>query len=477
VSQAFSLENKHDHLPRASLRSPWAENSHPFGVKTHRNAVRHSPQVRGSLLCLILLLLLSSASAQQPKDPPSADEQKAREAFQAGKFDDAFKSLQTATKTNPALGYPKAVMARWFLEAGLGDQARLTLEQAAAEEPNHPHVLLTNAGFALRDSRFTDTILSGTAALDAAGSPRWDAESKKRYQREARVLLLLAYDRRADHAAIRTHLTALLEDDPKNAQFRQQLGRANFHLGRPDDAFADLKLAFKDDPTLDPPELAMAQLWTAKHDFAKADDWYAKAAAGHGDSAKVHRGLGGYALDRGRVETAKLHLAAAQKIEPNAKDTKALAGLLARYTRDYATATTVFEELVKDHPSFSFATVNLALVLAEAGDANGKRRAVELADVYARQNPRQSEARAVLGYCLLKAGRADDAEKVARSAVGLGAVSPDAAYFIARVLADRGNVEDAQKLLKAAGESKDGFVHRKDAEMLLAELEKKAPKK
>jgi tetratricopeptide (TPR) repeat protein len=424
---------------------------------------------------LFALVFASSASARQPKNPPGADEQKAREAFQAGKFDDAFKSLQAAAKTNPALGYPKAVMARWFLEAGLGEQARLTLEQAAAEEPAHPHVLLTNAAFALRENRFTDTILGATAALDAAGSPRWEAATKKLYQRDARLLLLVAYDRRGDHAAIRTHLTALLEDDPKNAQFRQQLGRANFHLGRPDDAFADLKLAFKDDAMLDPAELAMAQLWAAKHDFAKADEWYAKAAAGHGESAKVHRGLAGYSLDRGRVEAAKLHLAAAQKIEPNTKDTKALAGLVARYTKDYAAAATVFEELVKDHPSFGFAAVNLALVLAESGDANGRRRAVELAEGYAKQNPRQSEALAVLGYCLLKAGRAEDADRVARSAAALGALSPDGAYFVARVRADRGAAEEALKLLKAACESKDGFVHRKDAEALFAELEKKAP--
>ena len=471
MSQAFSLVGDCDRVPRAS---PWAKGSHPFGVKSWPDMVRVVHRVCFSLL---LLLVLTSSAAAQPKDPPNADEQKAREAFKAGKFDDALKSLQAAAKTNPALGLPKVVLSQWFLQAGAGEQARLALEQAAAENPNHPHVLLTNGSYALREGRITDTILSCSAALAATSDPGLDAESKKRYQREARLGLVKAYEIRGNQAEVRTHLTALLDTDPRNAQLRQSLARANFVLDRPDDAFADLKTAFKDDPTLDPPELVMAQLWTGKHDFAKADEWYAKAVAGHGNSAKVHRGLGAYSLDRGRVETAKLHLAAAQKIEPNARETKALAGYLARYTKDYATATTVFEELVKDHPSFGFAAVHLALVLAESGDANGKRRAVELAEVYAKQNARESEAHAVLAYCLLKAGRADDAEKVARSAVALGALSPDAAYFIAKVLADRGTVEESQKLLKAACESKAGFVHRKDAETLLAELEKKAPKK
>jgi hypothetical protein len=64
---------------------------------------------------------------------------------------------------------------------------------------------------------------------------------------------------------------------------------------------------------------------------------------------------------------------------------------------------------------------------------------------------------------------------MARSAIGLGTLTPDAAYFIAKILADRGHAEDALKITKAACESKDGFVYRKDAEALVAELEKKLP--
>src|SRR5262249_9027806 len=156
------------------------------------------------------------------------------------------------------------------------------------------------------------------------------------------------------------------------------------------------------------------------------------------------------------------HLAAAQKLEPMARETKFVAGRVAQFTKDYAAAVTIFEELVKDHPSYGIATANLAMVLAESGDLNGKRRAVELAEGYAKQNPRLAEARALLGYCLFKAGRTADAEKVARSVAGLGSISPDAAYFLAKILSDRGATEDAQKIAKAACESKDTFVYRKE---------------
>lgn len=430
----------------------------------------------------VVLLFASSAPAQQPKDkeppkasPSAAEEQKAREAFGAGKLDEALKSLQAAGKLNPLLPPAKVVAARWCVEVGQGQQARLLIEQAAVEDPTHPEVLLTNASFALAEGRVTDAILNCTAALQAADNPRWDADAKKRHQREARLGLAAAFDVRGDYASVRTHLAALLEDDKKNAQLRHRLARAHFLLNKPDDSFAELQTAFKDDATLDPPELTMAQLWTRKHDFAKADEWYGKAAAAHSGLAKVHRSLAGYQLDRGRPDTAKVHLAAAQKIEPDSRDTKALAGLFARYNKDYAAAAAIFEELVKKYPTDPFATPNLALVLAESGDAEGKRRAVELAEVYLRQNQRNNEAGAVMAYCLLRAGRAADAARVARSVLSGGSMSPDGAYFVAKVLADREAFEDAQKLTKAALESKDGFVHRKDAEALLAELDKKVP--
>jgi tetratricopeptide (TPR) repeat protein len=436
------------------------------------SALRFTPR----LTAAFVLVFASVVFAQQPKDPPpNKDEQKARESFIAGKYDDALKSLQAAAKTNPLLAPPKVVLSRWFLEANAGEQARKMLEQAAIEDPAHPEILLTNASFALREGRIIDTILSCTAALETSSTPRWDAEAKKRFQRDARLGLTAAFEARGDQASVKTHLIALLDADPKNAGLRQRLARASFLLNRPEDAFADLQAAFKDDPTIDPPELIMAQLWNAKPDFTKADEWFAKAVAAHANSAKVHRGVASYMLDRGKLDAARLHIAAAQKIEPAARESKALAGLLARYSRDYPTATTVFEELVKDHPSFGFGVANLALVLAESGDETGKRRAIELAEGHAKQNPRQSEARAILAYCLFKAGRTADAEKVGKGAIELGPLSLDAAFFLAKILAERGAIEDAHKAVKLACDGKGGFVYRKDAEALMVELERKLP--
>ncbi len=136
-----------------------------------------------SRLCgaLLFILLAHVAAAQPPKDPPkdspkeplkaTPEEQKAKEAFVAGKLDDALKALQAAAKTNPTMAPPKVIAARWCVETKQGQQARLLIEQAASEDPAHPEVLLTNASFALGEGRITDTILSCIAALQATREP------------------------------------------------------------------------------------------------------------------------------------------------------------------------------------------------------------------------------------------------------------------------------------------------------------------
>jgi hypothetical protein len=68
-----------------------------------------------------------------------------------------------------------------------------------------------------------------------------------------------------------------------------------------------------------------------------------------------------------------------------------------------------------------------------------------------------------------------DAERAAQNVFTLGQLSLDGAFFVAKVLSDRGAIENAHKIIKAAVEKKDWFLHRKEAETLLAELDKKVP--
>jgi tetratricopeptide (TPR) repeat protein len=322
----------------------------------------------------------------------------------------------------------------------------------------------------------TDGLLSCRAALAAADSPRWDADQRKRYQRDARLGLATALEARRDFPAAKEQLAALVAAEPKNGPLRARLAAALFLTGKPDEAAVELQTAFRDDPTVGPPEFGMARLWAAKGDAAKAEEWFQKAVAAHPKDARIPREYAGWLLGQGRVADARPQVDAAAGLEPNARDTAALRGLLARYTKDFPAAEAVFDKMNRDSPADRFAAANLALVLAESADPAKHRRAVELAENLATQ-ARQADVYAVLGWCYYKVGRVDDALKALTTAVSGPVADRDTVYYLAKVLAEKGKPDDARKVLKEALAAAGPFVNKKDADAFLAELDKKHPPK
>lgn len=435
--------------------------------------------VRTSSFLAIAFALAATAVGQTPSAKPavSSEEAKAQELFKAGKFDESLKELEKASKADPKLSPPRILLADYFYRAGQGPQARKLLEQGTAENPRHPAAYLLNGSFAFGEGRLTDTILNCQTALTLAAEPRWDAEQRAKYSRDARLGLAAAFEARRDWAAAKENLLAVLADDPKNGGLRQRAAAAGFFLGFPEQAFTDLQAACKDDPALDPPELQMARLWTARGDAAKAEEWMKKAVSAHEKNAKPFVAYAGWLLDQGKTDAAAPYIEAATKLAPSARDTIALRGLFARYKKDFPAAETAFESLVKDYPSDAFPAWNLALVLVESADASKQRRAVELAESEVKKNAQAAEGYAVLGWVKYKTGNKVDAEKALATASSTGSVSRDLAYFMARLLADQGKYADAGKLLRDALAGTGSFPYRTDAATLLAEVEKHDPPK
>jgi Tfp pilus assembly protein PilF len=428
--------------------------------------------MRSILLAFAAAALASGAAAQPAQPTPD----KARDLFNAGKIDDALKELQAAHRANPKLQPPRVTLSVYFFQAKQGAVARLHLELAAAEDPRHPEVYLLNGQYALGEGRITDTILSCQTALQLAADPRWDPDQRKRFVREARLGLSSCYESRRDWAAAKEHLAALLAEDKKNAPLRQRLGVATFRLGNPDEAFAELRTAFQDDPAADVPEVVMARLHAGNNETAKAEEWLKKGVAAHPKSPKPVWAYANWLLENGRVDDAQAQSDEAAKLAATARDTLALKGLIARYKKQYAAAEPIFEGLHRDSPADPVSAWNLALALAESGDRNKVRRAVELADAEVKKNQRLPEGWAVLGWCLAKAERLDEAEKALETGARTGQLSRDARYFYAKVLADKKNYALALQLLKSAVESRGAFVYSAEANALLAVVEPLAPK-
>ncbi len=445
---------------------------------------------RSALACV--LLLAASLFAQTPPPPKPAtptDLEEALALFKANKIPDALDKLAKAGKTNQTLSPPKVQVAQWFFQAGNGQAARALVEQALVEDPKHPEGYLLNANFAFGEGRLTEAVLNLRSALDLSADSRWDADQKKRFAREARSGLIETCFARGDFSSAKEYALELLNADPKNGVMRSRLATIVFRQDKPAEAEKEYTQAFADDPSIDPPELQLANQWQlravaepdatrqAAH-FDKVEGWLQKAVTAHAKSAKASREYGLWLLNSGKTDAAGPYIEAAGKLDPTGKETTVARAIWMLHKKDATAAEPLLEGVYKDAPGDLSALSFLCMCLSETGDEKKRKRAAELADTLVKQNPKSPAGYAVLGWCNYKMGKADDAERALGTVLNSGQISSDGAFFVAKLLADKQKHEDAHKLLTGALGVKHGmFIYRADAKILLDDVTKKLPEK
>jgi Flp pilus assembly protein TadD len=211
-------------------------------------------------------------------------------------------------------------------------------------------------------------------------------------------------------------------------------------------------------------------LQSNKGDIKKAEEWFDYARKVEPKNARVRVARAAWLLDQGRAADARAEVDEALKLDPALNEAQKVRALVAWHLRDLAAAETILEPQHRDAPADSAVANLLALALIEQNDAAKQSRGLQLAEVNALQFPRSPEVLATLGWALYRAGRLDDAEQKLRTAVAGGRATPDIAYFLARILADKARTDDARKLLQSATTLPGAFAHRDDANSLLKKL-------
>jgi superkiller protein 3 len=384
-----------------------------------------------------------------------------------GRVDEALGLIRAQAAQHPDWAPAQLILARLLFGANQAGPGRRALEQAAVEAPKHPEVYLTFGTMALGEGRLSDARLNFDQALSLVGSDPGDAERARGARREALAGLAAVAEAREDWPTARGYLNTWLELEPKTGQARQRLGAVLFRLGKFDEAFAALKQAVQDTPSLEPAAISLGRLWSQRGDQKKAQEWFDYALKLEPSSARVRLARAAWLLDQGRAAEARPEIEEAVKLDPDSHEARRLHGLIAWHLRDLAAAEKVLETLHREAPADFTAANLLALCLVEQEDAAKRSRGLQLAEVDARQSPRSHEAAATLGWAHYRSGHLDQAERLLRAAVQGVRTTPDIAYFLARVLVDTGRTDDARKLLQSATGLPGAFAHREDAKALL----------
>jgi tetratricopeptide (TPR) repeat protein len=385
--------------------------------------------------------------------------------------------LERARNNNSKLPPPGVMMAMLWLSANQLAPARAALEETAVKFPGDPEPYLMLADLAFQERQVTDSSVLFDRATQLTAAFAENPKRKRDFEIRCHAGTAAVAEARGQWETAQRQLTAWLALDPDNAGAHFRLGNVLFRIGKETEALDEFKQARKLDANALQPELALARLYdeTKKRDVAKK--WIELALKAAPDDPAVLLASAQWYLGQNDLKMAQAIADRVLTLDAKSLDGRIVRGVIARVARDYATAEKFFNEAHVQSPGNFAASNSLALVLIESPDKAAQQRAVEMAEAnaarYREDSPQQINAITSLAWVYYKLGRREDAEKILDQIARNNALTSDGAYYVAKLLADRGEKDRARAILEEVLTNEAVFATRPDASDLLTKLKVK----
>jgi tetratricopeptide (TPR) repeat protein len=410
-------------------------------------------------------------------DAHHADINNAIARFRDRDIDGCRALLERARSANPKLPPPGVMMAVLWLGANQLQPARAELEDTVLKHPGDPEPYLMLGDLAFQDRRIIDADVLFARATELTNAFTDNAKRKRDFSIRCQAGSAAVAEARKQWEMAKQHLEGWIELDPDNASAHQRLGIVLFQLGKQQEALAQFREARKLDDKAVQPELAMARLYDDAKQRDTARKLIEQAIATAPQDPSVLLAAAQWYLGRNDLPAATANADAALKLDPKGLEAKLVRGAIARVVRDYEQAERLFNEAHVQSPGSFPAGNSLALVLVEADDKDSRQRALEMAEanvaMHREGSPHQVNALTTLAWVYYKIGRREDAEKILAQITQSNRLTTDGAYYVAKLLSDRGERDRARKILEEVLANDAMFATRADAADLLAAL--KAP--
>jgi tetratricopeptide (TPR) repeat protein len=387
--------------------------------------------------------------------------------------------LERAKSNNAKLPPPGVMMAMLWLSVNQLGPARAELEDCVIKFSQDPEPYLMMGDLAFQDRRVTDADMLFKEATRLSAEYTENAKRKRDFDIRCNAGSAAVAEARKQWELAQKHLQAWIDLDPDNASAHQRMGIVLFQLSKPQEALEQFREAKKLDQKAVQPELAMARLYD---DAKKRDTAKKLIEAAIKEAPKdpaVLLAASQWYLGQNDLERAKAIAEDALKLDTKSLEGRVVRGAIARVARDYATAEKFFYDAHVQSPGNFPASNSLALVLIESDDKDSRQRALEMAEanvaMHRENSPQQVNALTTLAWVYYKLGRREDAEKILAQITQNNALTTDGAYYVAKLLSDRGEKDRARKILEEVLANEPMFATRPDAVDLLAKLKKDAP--
>jgi len=415
-------------------------------------------------------LSLGNIKAEGNAGTPRPELQDAARKFQERDYDAALELLEAAKRQDNSLPPAEIMMARFAGAARQVDLLQKWLDKAAQAHPDDPQAYVAMAELALQGGQFTQADVLIAKAKSLLANFKGTEKRQKEIQKSIAAGLATIAQSRKDWQGAKAQLDGILAIDPKDVGALRRLAMLLCQQGQQEAALEKLQEIAKIKKDFLTPEAVLAQDCQRIDDSESAGKWMVAALQKNPKDFRTRLAAARWALQNEQFDQAMDQAAFAEQLDTNSIEAKILQGNAALFLKDYAKAANLFGQALSQAPGNFSITNNLALALCEQSDPAKRKLAFQYAQMNARMYPRQAEAASTLGWVYYKLGQLDQAEKTLRMAAASGSLSPDTAYYIARVSADKGNAKEARALLERVLKVKGLFSQRAEAQALLQQL-------
>ena len=382
--------------------------------------------------------------------------------------------LERVHADDPKVPPPGVMMATLWLSVKQVAAARAELDQTVTKFPADPEPYLVLGDLAFQERMVTDAAVLFDRAEELAAKFDSNAKRKRDFEIRCHAGKAAVHEARGQWETALADIQKWVEIDPDSASAKQRLGSAYFQLDKPDEALTAFGEAHDLDGKLPRKEMLLARLYDQGKKVDKARKLVEAAVQAAPEDAAVRLGAANWFLAHGDTVAARENGDKALDLDPKNLEARIVNGTIARVARDFESASKLFGEAHSQSPRNFVASDSLALVLAELPQKENVQRALEIAETnvaMVKDNPQlQVASLTTLSWVLYKLGRMADAEKILAQVSQNNALTADGAYYIAQILSDKGEKEQAQRLLEQLMTNDPIFANRKAAEDLQAEL-------
>ncbi len=346
------------------------------------------------------------------------------------------------------------------------------LERAAAENLDHPAIPMAYCRLAIAQGRFGDALaqVERTERLLAARDDM-PAAVRRHYQLqvlETKTVIAMRQGRYQDALEYAQQWERANPTDPKALISRAEI---EFHLGNIEKSKEYITKFRAVTPNSHPTELILARWFQSKGDAEGTAEWIGRAAEMYPDNNTVQLEYANWALGREDFATASQALLAIENRAGESPTTQLMKARIAFAQGAFEIAEALFEKLYVSQPG-SFDVANMyALTLLESGEAAKRARGLQIAQRNVQSLSDSPVAQAAFGWALFKNGDAGNAKNVFARLARMRQMAPEVAYFLATILEQDGNAEQAKAVLEPALKHEGLFLYRRQAQTLMDKIQ------